>query len=204
WQHVAAVPGTVLRRHLEAARHDRHRGELEFPVRTVPFQYRLSPAQAGRRRYQDLHLRRRNPILMTIRFSVAAIALAAALAAPAAAQVNGIGVTEPAIAIAGSAARAAAYQAIQTQFQAQLTQLQQQEQQRDQVMRQFDTNNDGQLSEEEQTAAQANTAAVQQLNQLNQTIAQAQAPILRARVYAIEQIAMQYSPAAQQVISEKQ
>src|SRR5690606_32645053 len=52
--------------------------------------------------------------------------------------------------------------------------------------------------------AQANTAAVQQLNQLNQTIAQAQAPILRARVYAIEQIAMQYSPAAQQVISEKQ
>lgn len=140
---------------------------------------------------------------MNIRLSTAALAIAA-FATPAAAQVNGIGVTEPAIAIAGSAARAAAYQAIQTQFQAQLTQLQQQEQQRNTVMQQFDTNKDGQLSQEEQTAAQANTAAVQQLNQLNQTIAQAQEPILRARVYAIEQIAMQYSAAAQQVISEKQ
>ena len=57
------------------------------------------------------------------------------------------------------------------------------------------------MSEAEQTAAQANTAAVQQLNQ---TIAQAQQPIVRARVYAIEQIAMQYSVAAQQVIGEKQ
>lgn len=141
---------------------------------------------------------------MTIRTSAAALAaLAAALAAPAAAQVNGIGVTEPAFAIAGSQARATAYQAIGTQFQAQITQLQQQEQQRDGVMRQFDTNGDGQLSQEEQTAAQANTAAVQQLNQLNQQIAQTQQPILRARVYAIEQIAMQYSAAAQQVISEK-
>lgn len=141
--------------------------------------------------------------MKTLLLSAAGAALAIA-AIPAAAQVNGIGVTEPAIAIAGSQARATAYQQINAQFQAQITQLQQQEQQRDTLVRQFDTDGNGQLSEAEQTAAQTNTAAVQQLNQLNQTIAQAQQPIVRARVYAIEQIAMQYSVAAQQVIGEKQ
>jgi Skp family chaperone for outer membrane proteins len=135
--------------------------------------------------------------------SISALALTAALAVPAAAQVNGIGVTDPAIAIATSAALGAAYQQIGTTYAAQRTQLEQLQQQRDTLVRQFDTNNDGQMSEAEQQAAQANTTAVQQLQTLDQTIQQTQAPIQLARVYAIEQIAMQYGNAVQQVVAAK-
>jgi Skp family chaperone for outer membrane proteins len=133
--------------------------------------------------------------------SITALALTAAMAVPAAAQVNGIGVTEPAIAIAGSAALQAAYQQIATTYQAQRTQLEQLQQQRDTLVRQFDTNNDGQLSDAEQQTAQANATAVQQLQTLDQTIQQTQAPIQLARVYVIEQIAMQYGAAVQQVVT---
>ena len=133
--------------------------------------------------------------------SITALALTAVMAVPAAAQVNGIGVTEPAIAIAGSAALQAAYQQIGTTYAAQRTQLEQLQQQRETLVRQFDTNNDGQLSDAEQTAAQANTTAVQQLQTLDQTIQQTQAPIQLARVYVIEQIAMKYGEAVQQVVT---
>ena len=133
--------------------------------------------------------------------SITALALAAGLATPAAAQVNGIGVTEPAIAIAGSQALRTAYQQIGTTFAAQRTQLEQLQTQHDTLMRQFDTNNDGQLSDAEQQAAQANTAAVQQLTTLEQTIQQTRAPINLAQVYVIEQIALQYSAALQQVVT---
>jgi len=133
--------------------------------------------------------------------SITALALSAGMAVPAAAQVNGIGVTEPAIAIAGSQALRTAYQQIGTTFQAQRTQLDQLQGQRDTLMRQFDTNGDGQLSEAEQTAAQANTTAVQQLQTLEQTINQTRAPINLAQVYVIEQIALQYGNAMQQVVT---
>ena len=133
--------------------------------------------------------------------SISALALTAGMAVPAAAQVNGIGVTDPAIAIATSAALGAAYQQISTTYAAQRTQLEQLQQQRDTLVRQFDTNNDGQMSEAEQQAAQTNTTAVQQLQTLDQTIQQTQAPIQLARVYAIEQIAMQYGTAVQQVVT---
>ena len=133
--------------------------------------------------------------------SLTALALAAGMAVPAAAQVNGIGVTEPAIAVAGSAALQAAYTQIGTTYAAQRTQLEQLQQQRDTLVRQFDTNNDGQMSEAEQQAAQANTTAVQQVQTLDQTIQQTQAPIQLARVYVVEQIALQYGTAVQQVVS---
>lgn len=133
--------------------------------------------------------------------SLTALALAAGLAVPAAAQVNGVGVTEPSIAIAGSQALQAAYQQIGTTYTAQRTQLEQLQQQRETLMRQFDTDNDGQLSDTEQQAAQANATAVQQLQTLEQTIQQTQAPIQLARVYVIEQIAMQYGAAVQQVVT---
>ena len=133
--------------------------------------------------------------------SITALALSAGMAVPAAAQVNGIGVTEPAIAIAGSQALRTAYQQIGTTFQAQRTQLDQLQGQRDTLMRQFDTNGDGQLSEAEQAAAQANTTAVQQLQTLEQTINQTRAPINLAQVYVIEQIALQYGNAMQQVVT---
>jgi Skp family chaperone for outer membrane proteins len=133
--------------------------------------------------------------------SLTALALTAFAAAPAAAQVNGIGVTDPAIAIAGSQALQTAYTQIGTTYQAQRTQLEQLQGQRDTLVRQFDTDGDGQMSEAEQQAAQTNTTAVQQLQTLDQTIQQTQAPIQLARIYAIEQIAMQYANAVQQVVA---
>lgn len=139
---------------------------------------------------------------MRFHLSAAALALSAVLATPAAAQVNGIGITEPSLVIAGSQALQTAYGQISTTFQAQRTQLEQSQQQRAALIRQFDTDNDGQLSQEEQTAAQANTTVIQQVQALDQTIAQTQEPITRARVYALEQIAQQYNAAQQQVATQ--
>lgn len=139
---------------------------------------------------------------MRLHLSAAALALSAVLATPAAAQVNGIGITEPSLVIAGSQALQTAYGQISTTFQAQRTQLEQSQQQRAALIRQFDTDNDGQLSQEEQTAAQANTTVIQQVQALDQTIAQTQEPITRARVYALEQIAQQYNAAQQQVATQ--
>jgi Skp family chaperone for outer membrane proteins len=130
-----------------------------------------------------------------------ALALTAALAVPAAAQVNGIGVTDPAVAIASAQALGTAYQQIGTTYAAQRTQLEQLQGQRDALVRQFDTNGDGQLSDAEQQAAQSNTSAVQQLQTLDQTNQQTQAPIQLARIYAIEQIALQYGTAVQNVVT---
>ena len=130
----------------------------------------------------------------------ATLALSALVAVPAAAQVNGIGVADPAIAVAGSQALQTAYNQHGTTFQAQRTQLEQLQQQRAGLIRQFDTDNDGQLSQEEQTAAQANTAVIQQVNGLDQQINTIQQPITLARVYVIEQLGQQLSNAVQAVV----
>ncbi len=139
---------------------------------------------------------------MNARLLGAALAALTAFATvPAAAQVNGIAVADPAIAVAGSQALQTAYSQIGTTFQAQRTQLEQLQQQRAGLIRQFDTNGDGQLSQEEQTAAQANTAVIQQVQGLDQQINTIQQPITLARIYVIEQIAQQLSPAVERVVS---
>ena len=140
---------------------------------------------------------------MKARILAAAMAATAAIVAlPAAAQVNGVAVTDPAIAIAGSQALQAGYTQIGTTFQAQRTQLEQLQQQRETLLRQFDTDGNGQLSEAEQQAAQANTAAIQQLQGLDQQVNTIQQPITQARVYVVEQLLMQYSAALQQVVTQ--
>lgn len=133
-------------------------------------------------------------------FAAVAASAVAVTAVPAVAQVNGIAIAEPSIAIASAQALQTGYGQIATTFEAQRTQLEQQQEQRAALVRQFDTDNDGQLSEAEQTAAQSNTAVLQQLQTIEQTIAQTQQPITAARVYVIEQILMQFSTVMQQVI----
>ncbi len=138
---------------------------------------------------------------MNARFlGAATLALSVVAAVPAAAQVNGVAVADPAVAVAGSQALQGAYQQVATTFAAQRTQLEQLQQQRADAIRQFDTDGDGQLSQEEQTAAQANTTVMQQVQGLEQQINAAQQPITRARVYVVEQLAQQLSPAVQQVV----
>jgi Skp family chaperone for outer membrane proteins len=135
-------------------------------------------------------------------FAATFMAASVVAAAPAAAQVSGVAVTDPAIAIASTQALQTAYSQIGTTFQAQRTQLEQVQEQRANVLRQFDTNSDGQLSEEEQRAAQANTAVMQQIQGFDQQINTIQQPITEARVYVIEQLLMQYSAALQQVTTQ--
>jgi len=135
--------------------------------------------------------------------AAAALALSAAVAAPAAAQVNGIAIADPAVAVAGSQTLQQAYGQISQTFQAQRTQLEGLQQQRDTLVRQFDTDGDGQLSDAEQAAAQANTTVRPQVEALDQQIAQVQGPITAARVYAVEQILQQFNAAMQQVVSQR-
>jgi Skp family chaperone for outer membrane proteins len=136
-------------------------------------------------------------------FTAAALALTAAAASPAAAQVGGIAVADPAIAVAGSQTLQTAYSQISQTFQAQRTQLEGLQTQRDTLVRQFDTDGDGQLSDAEQAAAQANTTVRPQVEALDQQIAQVQGPITAARIYAMEQILQQFNPALQQVIADR-
>jgi Skp family chaperone for outer membrane proteins len=135
--------------------------------------------------------------------TAAALALAAGLAAPASAQVSGIGVAEPAVIVAGSQALTGAYAQITTTYQAQRTQLQQLDAQRVALIKKFDTNNDGQLSQAEQQAASVETNPTRkQLQTLEQQINTVQQPINLAAAYAVSQIAQQLGAAVQTVVSQ--
>nr|WP_166175881.1 OmpH family outer membrane protein [Altererythrobacter segetis] len=134
--------------------------------------------------------------------TAAALALATTLATPASAQVSGIGVAEPAVIVAGSQALSGAYTQISTMYAAQRTQLNQLDQQRVALIKKFDTNNDGQLDQAEQKAAQVETNPTRkQLETLDQQISTVQQPINLAAAYAVSQIAQQLGAAVQQVVS---
>lgn len=140
--------------------------------------------------------------MKTTLHTVAALALAAAVAVPASAQVSGIGVADPAVVIATSQAWRNATTQIGTTFAAQRTQLEQLDQQRTALIKKFDTNNDGQLSAAEQKAAQdTNNPTRKQLDALDQRIATVQGPVNMARAYVVEQISQQLNPAVQQAVS---
>ena len=136
--------------------------------------------------------------------SVAALALAstAVLATPASAQVSGsIGIVNAPAAIAGTNAMRTAFAQIGTTYQAQQTQVEQKSQQRETLLRQLDTNGDGNLDQAEQQAAQ-NAPQVGQIQQLENEITQISNQIDGARIYAIEQIARQYGAAVQEVVQQ--
>lgn len=134
---------------------------------------------------------------------VAALVPAVAIAAPAAAQVNGMAVTEPAVAVASSQALQTAFQQIGTTYAAQITQLETLGTQRTQLLQTLDTNGDGQLDEAEQAGLSETNPTVQQVNAIDAQIEAAQAPIQTARLYVVSQIGQQYAAAVQQVISER-
>lgn len=136
-------------------------------------------------------------------FASAAFA-ALAMAAPASAQVNGIATVDAATAIAASQARGSAYQQIATTYASQYEALRTGQQELSTLSKQLDTNNDNQVSDEELAAAQAaKNPVLQQIQAKQAQVATAEAPIVRAQLYALEQILAQYSPALQQVISDK-
>lgn len=143
---------------------------------------------------------------MTSKFFKPALAAgiaAAALAAPAHAQVNGIATSDITIAVAQSQALQSAWQQVGTTYSAQIDQLETLGQQREQLVQQLDTNSDGQLDEAEQAALNEENPTVQQINALDEQIAQVQQPIQVARLYVLSQVGQQYAPAVEQVISDQ-
>ncbi|MXP27319.1 OmpH family outer membrane protein [Porphyrobacter algicida] len=125
---------------------------------------------------------------------------AAAIAMPATAQVNGIATSSPEVAIAKSQARTTAYEQIGKTYDAQIKQIGQLRQKMAQDQKALDTNNDGQISNEE---AKAKPSIVQQLQTTEQQAQTLSQPIAMAQTYALEQIIQQYAAARQQVISQK-
>lgn len=141
---------------------------------------------------------------MKFKALTAALALSAgvAIAAPAAAQVQGnIALVNTPAAVAQTQAFQAAYQQIATTYQTQRNTIQERQQQQQTLLQQLDTNSDGNLDENEQRAAQG-TPQAQQYAQIEQEIAGLQNQIDRARVYAVEQILRQYGTTVQQLVTQ--
>src|SRR3546814_17177358 len=111
------------------------------------------------------------------------IAMAAAVSVPAVAQVQGkiATINMPAV-IIGTTAFGTAYQQIGTTYKLQIDTLQQRNQERQTLLKQLDKNNDGQLDEAEQTAAQ-NTPQAKRIGQIEQEMEQLTNQVDGARVY---------------------
>jgi Skp family chaperone for outer membrane proteins len=141
--------------------------------------------------------------MKTILSTVAALAVATAFTTPAAAQVSGIGVADPALVIAASKALNAAYTQIGTTYAAQNTQLQQLTQQSQAIVKKFDKNNDGKLDQAELQAAQADTNPDRkQLETLQDQMNKTREPLDMAAAYAVQQIALQVNTAVQDVVTQ--
>ena len=133
----------------------------------------------------------------------ASLTTAAVVAAPATAQVQGSFATVNAPgAIIGTTAFQNAYQQIGTTYKAQLDTIRQRGEERQTLLKQLDTNNDNELDEAEQQAAQNSTQA-QRIGQIDQELQQLSNQVDGARIFAVEQIMRQYSAALQEVVTQR-
>jgi Skp family chaperone for outer membrane proteins len=143
---------------------------------------------------------------MNIRNTAFAAALlsAAAIAAPATAQVAGIATADTAVAIARSKALGTAYQQIGTQYASFAQQMQQKRKEINDINVQLDTNKDKELTQAELDAAiKAKNPLLTQIDTKQKEINQLQDPIIKAQLYTVEQIALKYDAAQQAVITAK-
>jgi Skp family chaperone for outer membrane proteins len=134
----------------------------------------------------------------------ASLALTALIATPALAQVEGrIATVDIARTVIGTTAFQTSYEQV-TQTYAQQNELRRTKaQERQTLLGTFDTNGDKQVDDAE-LAAKQNTADFTKLQTLEQEIAALGNQIDGARVYAIEQILVQYGPALQEVTTTQQ
>lgn len=131
------------------------------------------------------------------------LATAAVAAVPAAAQVQGpVAALDVTRTILGSSALATAYTEINQTYSSQNEQIRAKSEQRQTILRAFDRNSDNQIDDAELTAAQ-NSPQFRQAQTLEEEITQLTNQVNAARVFAIEQILEQMSPALQQVVNEK-
>lgn len=135
---------------------------------------------------------------------VAALLSAAAIVAPAQAQVSGIATSDTSVAIARSKALSTAYQQIGTQYAAVAQQMQTKRQEINNLNAQLDTNKDKELTQAElDVAIKAKSPLLTQIDTKQKEINALQDPIILAQLYAVEQIALKYEAAQQAVVTAK-
>ena len=133
----------------------------------------------------------------------AMLAASTVLAAPLAAQVQGsIASLDLSRTVLTSSALATAYNEVGQTYAAQIEQIRTKTEQRQTILRTFDKDSNNQVDDAELAAAQK-TPQFKQLETLEQEINQTNNQINAARIYAIEQILQQVSPALQQVVTDK-
>jgi Skp family chaperone for outer membrane proteins len=143
---------------------------------------------------------------MKIRKNIIAAAFlsAAAISAPASAQVAGIATADTAVAITRSKALGTAYQQIGTLYASVAQQLQAKRAEINTLNAQLDTNKDKELTQAEiDVAVKANSPLLKQIDTKQSEINTLQDPIVLAQLYAVEQIALKYDAAQQAVITAK-
>ncbi|MBL8657057.1 MAG: OmpH family outer membrane protein [Altererythrobacter sp.] len=126
--------------------------------------------------------------------------LLAGAPAPVMAQVAGIATTSPEIVIARANARVTAYQQIGQTYATQIQQIGTLRQEIQTLAKSLDTDNDNQLSDAERGANAGVTAQITQKEQQLNTLA---TPITIAQSYVLDQLAREYDPARQQVMTAK-
>jgi Skp family chaperone for outer membrane proteins len=133
----------------------------------------------------------------------ATLAISAAIAAPAAAQVQGpiasVDITDT---VFRSSAFATAYNQVSQTYGPQIEQRRQKNEERQTFLKAFDKNGDNEVDDAELAAAQR-TPQYARYQALEQELAQLSAQIDGARVFAIEQILGQVPAAVQQVVTDK-
>jgi Skp family chaperone for outer membrane proteins len=133
----------------------------------------------------------------------AMLAASMVLAAPLAAQVQGpIGSLDLSRTVLSSNALATAYNEVGQTYSPQFEQIRTKTEQRQNILRTFDKDSNNQVDDAELAAAQK-MPQFKQLETLEQEINQLNNQVNAARIYAIEQILEQVSPALQQVVTDK-
>ena len=143
---------------------------------------------------------------MKIRKNIIAAAFlsAAAISAPASAQVAGIATADTAVAITRSKALGTAYQQIGTLYASVAQQLQAKRAEINTLNAQLDINKDKELTQAEiDVAVKANSPLLKQIDTKQSEINTLHDPIVLAQLYAVEQIALKYDAAQQAVITAK-
>jgi Skp family chaperone for outer membrane proteins len=143
---------------------------------------------------------------MNIRKSAVAAALlsAAAIVAPANAQVAGIATADTSVAIAKTKALGQAYQQIGATFGSNAQMMQTKRKEINDINVQLDTNKDKELTQAElDVAIKAKNPLLTQIDTKQQEINKLQEPIIKAQLFAVESIAQKYEAAQQAVITAK-
>lgn len=134
-----------------------------------------------------------------------ALALGAlAVTAPANAQVQGrVATADVSRAIIGTTALQTAYNQVATTYSAQIETRATKQQQLSQLLQPFDTNSNGQLEDSELPAVQ-NSPSLAQIQTLEGEVSALTNQVNAARIYAVEQILMQYGAAVTEVTTQQQ